>query len=40
MSSTAHTLTEAGLKIQLEANLNSELKLNLINEPTLSVKLV
>lgn len=38
-SSPTHALTEAGLKIQLEANLNSELKINLINEPTLFDKL-
>jgi hypothetical protein len=38
-SSPTHALTEDGLKVQLEANLNSELKTNLLNEPTLSVKL-
>jgi hypothetical protein len=38
-SSPTHTLTEDGLKVQLEANLNSELKINLLNEPTLSSKL-
>ena len=35
-SSPTHALTAAGLKVQLEANLNSELKTNLLNEPTLS----
>ena len=38
-SSPTHALTEDGLKVQLEANLNSELKINLLNEPTLSSKL-
>ena len=38
-SPPTHALTNDGLKIQLEANLNSELKLNLLNEPTLSDKL-
>ena len=38
-SSPTHALTEDGLKIQLEANLNFELKTNLLNEPTLSNKL-
>src|SRR5271168_1865196 len=38
-SSPAHALTEDGLKVHLEANLNSELKINLLNEPTLSSKL-
>ena len=38
-SSPSHALTEDGLKVQLEANLNSELKTNLLNEPTLSNKL-
>jgi hypothetical protein len=38
-SSPAHALTEDGLKVQLEANLNCELKINLLNEPTLSSKL-
>jgi hypothetical protein len=38
-SSPTHALTEDGLKVQLEANLNSELKINLLNEPTLSAKL-
>ena len=38
-SSPTHALTNDGLKIQLEANLNNELKMNLINEPTLSDKL-
>ena len=32
-SSKAHALTEEGLRIQLEANLNTELKTNLFNEP-------
>ncbi|KAF8799633.1 hypothetical protein BYT27DRAFT_7217605 [Phlegmacium glaucopus] len=34
-----HALTNNGLKVQLEANLNSELKLNLLNEPTISSQL-
>ena len=34
-SSPTHALSEAGLKVQLEANLNIELKTNLLNEPTL-----
>ena len=38
-SSKTHALTEAGLKIQLEANLNSELKINLQNEPTVATAL-
>ena len=38
-SSPTHALTDDGLKIQLEANLNSELKTNLLNEPTLFSKL-
>jgi hypothetical protein len=38
-SSPDHALTEEGLRIQLEANLNSELKTNLLNEPTLTNKL-
>jgi hypothetical protein len=38
-SSPTHALTEDGLKVQLEANLNSELKINLLNELTLSSKL-
>ena len=38
-SSPTHALTEAGLKIQLEANLNSKLKINLLNEPALFDKL-
>ena len=38
-SSPTHALTEAGLKIQLEANLNSELKINLQNEPALADEL-
>ena len=38
-SSATHALTEDGLKIQLEANLNSELKINLLNEPVLASKL-
>jgi hypothetical protein len=38
-SSPTHALTEDGLKVQLEANLNSELKINLLNKPTLSAKL-
>ena len=33
------THLQAGLKVQLEANLNSELKLNILNEPVLSDKL-
>ena len=37
--SPTHALTEDGLKIQLEANLNAELKINLINKPGLSTKL-
>ncbi|RDB31066.1 hypothetical protein Hypma_000019 [Hypsizygus marmoreus] len=38
-SSPSHALTIEGLKIQLEANLNSECKLNLLNEPALSANL-
>ena len=38
-SSPTHALTEDALKVQLEANLNLELKTNLLNEPTLSDKL-
>ena len=38
-SSPAHALTPDGLKIQLEANLNLELKTNLINDPPAAVKL-
>ncbi|KAF5378447.1 hypothetical protein D9615_007045 [Tricholomella constricta] len=38
-SSPAHALTSDGLKVQLEANLNTELKLNILNEPVLSTKL-
>lgn len=38
-SSPTHALTEDTLKVQLEANLNDELKLNLLNEPTISSKL-
>ena len=34
-SSPSHALSENGLKVQLEANLNTELKTNLLNEPTL-----
>ena len=34
-SSPTHTLSENALKVQLEANLNTELKTNLLNEPTL-----
>ena len=34
-----HALTEDGLNIQLEANLNNKLKTNLHNEPTLASKL-
>ena len=34
-SSPSHALSDANLKIQLEADLNSDLKLNLLNEPTL-----
>ncbi|KAF5378288.1 hypothetical protein D9615_008791 [Tricholomella constricta] len=38
-SSPSHALTSDGLKVQLEANLNTELKLNILNEPVLSTKL-
>ena len=38
-SSPTHALTEDGLKIQLEANLNAKLKINLINKLVLSTKL-
>ena len=38
-SSPTHALTEEGLRIQLEANLNLELKTNLFNEPVLATKL-
>lgn len=38
-SSLSHALTDDSLKIQLEANLNYELKAILINEPTLSNQL-
>ena len=38
-SSPTHALTADGLKIQLKANLNAELKTNILNEPTLSNKL-
>ena len=38
-TSPTHALTNDGLKVQLEANLNSELKINLLNEPTLSTSL-
>lgn len=38
-SSPTHALTEDALKVQLEANLNDELKLNLLNEPMISSKL-
>ncbi|KAG5634028.1 hypothetical protein H0H81_003736, partial [Sphagnurus paluster] len=38
-SSPAHALTADGLKVQLEANLNTELKLIILNEPVLSTKL-
>ena len=38
-TSPTHALTNDGLKVQLEANLNSDLKTNLLNEPTLSDKL-
>jgi hypothetical protein len=38
-TSPTHALTEDGLKVQLEANLNSELKINLLNEPALAAKL-
>jgi hypothetical protein len=38
-TSPTHALTNDGLKVQLEANLNSELKTNLINEPTITTTL-
>ena len=38
-SSPTHALGSDALKVQLEANLNEELKLNLLNEPTVSSKL-
>jgi hypothetical protein len=38
-TSPTHALTDDGLNVQLEANLNSELKINILNEPTLAVKL-
>ena len=38
-SSPTHALGNDALKVQLEANLNEELKLNLLNEPTVSSKL-
>ena len=38
-SSPFHAIPEDSLKVQLEANLNAELKLNLLNELTLSDKL-
>ncbi|KAF8582172.1 hypothetical protein K439DRAFT_1661961 [Ramaria rubella] len=38
-SSPEHALSLEALKVQLEANLNSELKNNLLNEPVLSDKL-
>lgn len=38
-SSPTHALTEARLKVQLEANLNKKLKLNIHNEPVLSSNL-
>ena len=38
-SSKSHALTEDALKVQLEANLNTELKTNLINEPITAEKL-
>ena len=38
-SSPTHALGDDALKVQLEANLNDELKLNLLNEPTLTDKL-
>ena len=38
-SSPTHALMESGLKVQLEANLNYELKTNLLNQPALSDKL-
>ena len=38
-SSPTHALTPDGLKIQLEANLNTKLKTNLLNEPPVASKL-
>ena len=38
-SSPSHALTPEGLMIQLAANLNTELKTNLFNEPVLATKL-
>ena len=38
-SSPTHALTQDSLKIQLEANLNTELKTNLLNEPPVASKL-
>jgi hypothetical protein len=38
-SSPSHALTSDALKVQLEASLNSELKLNLMNEPAVATTL-
>lgn len=38
-SAATHALSTANLKVQLEANLNPELKLSLLNEPALGVTL-
>ncbi|GLB33350.1 hypothetical protein LshimejAT787_0102340 [Lyophyllum shimeji] len=38
-SSPTHALTNEGLKVQLEANLNKELKASLLNDPVLSTTL-
>jgi hypothetical protein len=39
MSSPSHALTSDALKVQLESNLNSELKINLMNEPAIATGL-
>lgn len=38
-SAPTHALTDKGLKVQLESNLNKELKASLLNEPILTVTL-